>query len=202
VYNATSCAGCHQNPVTGGSSQINELRAGKWDGTQFVDHPGGSLIQDRAIDASIQEKVYDEYGIRAFRLSMNVLGDGYIEAIADETLVAIANSQPRFMRGLIVRVPVLEADGAERIGRFGWKNQQASLESFAADAYLNEMGVTSPLQPSEKFAVVFAGPRPVAHLPEFTVAVPRDRRFGPMRARRRSSPLPKKNSGLLPIQLV
>jgi CxxC motif-containing protein (DUF1111 family) len=36
-----------------------------------------------------------------------------------------------------------------RAGRFGWKNQHASLISFAADAYLNEMGITSPLQPTE-----------------------------------------------------
>ena len=28
VYNAQSCAECHQNPVTGGTSQIGELRAG------------------------------------------------------------------------------------------------------------------------------------------------------------------------------
>src|SRR5690242_12955496 len=28
VYNAQSCAECHQNPVTGGISQITELRAG------------------------------------------------------------------------------------------------------------------------------------------------------------------------------
>jgi len=28
LYNAHSCAECHQNPVTGSSSQISELRAG------------------------------------------------------------------------------------------------------------------------------------------------------------------------------
>src|SRR5713101_4627609 len=32
VYNAQSCAECHQNPVTGGISQISELRAGHNDG--------------------------------------------------------------------------------------------------------------------------------------------------------------------------
>lgn len=40
-------------------------------------------------------------------------------------------------------------EGAERTGRFGWKNQQASLVSFFADAYVNEMGITSPLEPVE-----------------------------------------------------
>ena len=53
------------------------------------------------------------------------------------------------MRGTAVRVPVLEAGSVVRIGRFGWKSQHASLESFSADAYLNEMGITSPLFPDE-----------------------------------------------------
>src|SRR6185436_441533 len=55
VYNARSCGGCHENPVSGGISQVTELRAGSFNGTNFVDHVGGSLINDRAIDASIQE---------------------------------------------------------------------------------------------------------------------------------------------------
>ena len=53
------------------------------------------------------------------------------------------------MRGQLINVPVLERPGTTRIGRFGWKNQQASLVSFSADAYVNEMGITSPLQPDE-----------------------------------------------------
>src|SRR5262249_14422732 len=84
-----------------------------------------------------------------FRGSLSILGDGFVEAIADDTLVAISNNQPASMRGQVIRVPVSEANGALRVGRFGWKNQHASLQSFAADAYLNEMGITSPLQPTE-----------------------------------------------------
>jgi CxxC motif-containing protein (DUF1111 family) len=53
------------------------------------------------------------------------------------------------MRGTAIMVPVLEGDGSARVGRFGWKSQHASLESFSADAYLNEMGITSPLLPTE-----------------------------------------------------
>jgi CxxC motif-containing protein (DUF1111 family) len=68
-------------------------------------------------------------------------------------LVAIANSQPfqsgGRIAGQIIQVPVSEAGNALRVGRFGWKNQHASLVSFSADAYLNEMGITSPLQPTE-----------------------------------------------------
>ncbi len=54
VYNAQACVECHQNPVTGAISQITELRAGHVAANgAFVEAPGGSLINDRAIDASI-----------------------------------------------------------------------------------------------------------------------------------------------------
>ena len=149
VYNAQACAECHQNPVTGSSSQIVELRAGRFDGFTFTDRPGGSLNNDRAIDAAIQERLFGADNVRTFRTSLNTLGDGFVEAIADSTLVAIRAAQPASVRGTIINVPVLEAPGVTRAGRFGWKNQHGSLLSFSADAYLNEMGITSPLQPTE-----------------------------------------------------
>ncbi len=149
VYNAQSCAECHQNPVTGGISQITELRAGHFDGFNFIDHPGGSLINDRAINPDFQERVLGGNEVRTFRTSLNTLGDGFVESIDSNTLVAISNSQPAGMRGQFIQVPVGEAGGAIRGGRFGWKNQHASLLSFSADAYLNEMGITSPLQPND-----------------------------------------------------
>jgi len=154
VYNAQSCTECHQNPVTGASSQISELRAGHRDGAgNFVDAPGGSLINDRAIDASIQERVPGAEDVRTFRMSTNTLGGGFVEAINSNTIVALANAQPGqsngAINGQVIQVPVSEAPGAVRVGRFGWKNQHASLLSFSADAYLNEIGITSRLQPTE-----------------------------------------------------
>src|SRR5881296_984094 len=135
VYNAQSCAECHQNPVTGAISQITELRAGSFNGFTFVDHPGGSLINDRAIDPSFQERVLGGNNVRTFRTSLNTLGDGFVESVDSNTLVAISNGQPSGMRGQFIEVPVGEAGGLTRGGRFGWKNQHASLLSFA---YLNE----------------------------------------------------------------
>jgi CxxC motif-containing protein (DUF1111 family) len=64
-------------------------------------------------------------------------------------LLAIRDRQPASIRGTALEVAVLEANNAPRIGRFGWKSQHASLESFAADAYLNEMGITTPVLPDE-----------------------------------------------------
>src|SRR5262249_37758841 len=122
VYNAQACAECHQNPVTGGISQITQLGAGHFFGGNFNDHPGGSLINDRAINAAIQERVLGGNEVRTFRTSLNVLGDGFVEAINSNTLAAIANAQPGqsggAITGLFQQVPVLEAPGNNRGARF------------------------------------------------------------------------------------
>ena len=149
TYNAQSCAACHQNIVTGGSSEIAVHRTGRTDNGEFFESLGGSLIHSRATHPDIVEHVSPEENVRTFRMSTNTLGAGYVEAISNSTLLAIRDSQPGRMRGTAIAVPVLEAGSASRIGRFGWKTQHASLESFAADAYLNEMGITTPLLPDE-----------------------------------------------------
>jgi len=149
TYNAQSCRECHQNVVTGGASQVAERRSGRFANGQFFESLGGTLIQSRATHPDLVERVIPEDAIRTFRISTNTLGNGFVEAIANSTLLAIRDKQPAEMRGSAVIVPVLEANGTSRIGRFGWKSQHASLESFSADAYLNEMGITSPLFPEE-----------------------------------------------------
>ena len=166
VYNATSCVSCHQNPITGSASQISELRVGHDEPDPddpkkmiFVEPPSGSLIHQRAIDATAQEHARPQDVVRALRMSTSILGDGYIEVIPDADLLKIRDAQPPAMQGLPVAVPVVvglkkgggptDFEVVERLGRFGWKCQEASLVNFAAGAYLNEMGVTSPLQPRE-----------------------------------------------------
>ena len=177
VYNAQSCAACHQNPVTGGISQISELRAGHPDSfgnfvpaTVTINDGGGlvgvtianrSLINQRATCPGVvtdvtthaivynhpneqaQERVPGTETIRARRMTTNVLGLGFVECISNTTLQNIPNGQPAGMQGQLTAVPVAEAGGALRIGRFGWKSQDASLLTFSSGAYLNEMGITN-----------------------------------------------------------
>jgi len=172
LYNAQSCRECHQNPVSGAASQVTELRVGHQapdghflnpeipiaHGTEVI--MGRSLVNDRAICPSgafpnneIQERVPETETIRAFRISLNLLGDGFVEAVADQTLIDLADQQckssHRKICGQVLHVPIVEAPGQTAVGRFGWKDQHASLLSFAADAYLNEMGITNRLQPDE-----------------------------------------------------
>jgi CxxC motif-containing protein (DUF1111 family) len=169
VYNARSCVDCHAQPNVGGTSQVTELRIGHTDANgNFVNPsitindgattiPNRSLINDRAICAQDSANVPGAETIRALRATTNVLGDGFVEAIDSNTLLGIANAQPGQsggqIAGTLIQVPVSEAPGQVRAGRFGWKNQQASLLSFAADAYVNEQGVTSRLQPNESTTV-------------------------------------------------
>jgi CxxC motif-containing protein (DUF1111 family) len=152
TYNGQSCAECHQNVATGGASQVTEHRTGYLKDGEFFESVGGSLVHSRATYPDIVEHVYGDDTVRTFRISTNTLGNGFVEAVANSTLLSIQARQPAAMRGTAVMVAVLEAAGQVRIGRFGLKDQHGSLESFAADAYLNEMGITSPLFPDENKA--------------------------------------------------
>ena len=91
--------------------------------------------------------------IRTLRLSLSLLGDGFVEAVADQTLIDLSKQQCKSSHGKIcgqiLYVPIVEAPGQMGVGRFGWKDQHASLLSFAGDAYLNEMGIINRLQPNE-----------------------------------------------------
>ena len=169
VFNARACAECHQNPVSGGASQFTELRAGHLDAAGNFVNPtvlindgansisGRSIINDRAVIPQAQEHVPVTEEIRALRAALNTLGDGFVEAIDDGTLLAIAENQADVSEGRIhgeaIQVPVLEAPGQTRVGRFGWKDQHGSLLSFIGDAYLNEMGVTNRLRPKDTTTV-------------------------------------------------
>jgi CxxC motif-containing protein (DUF1111 family) len=153
IFNAAGCGECHSsNPMLGATNQINEKRAGFFNAQTgvFTDHAGGSLIQDRSFRPEEQERIDPAtVNVIALRSTISVLGDGFVEAVSNTTLQNIANGQPAAQRGLVINVPVLERPGTTRIGRFGHKGQQASLLSFSADAYVNEMGITSPMQPDE-----------------------------------------------------
>jgi CxxC motif-containing protein (DUF1111 family) len=169
VYNATICADCHQGPVTGSPSQITEIRAGHLDvngnfvnPTIFINHgkdmiTGRSLINDRAICPQAEEHLPPTENIRALRAVLNTLGDGFVEAVDDQTLINIAAEQPKLSHGKIagetVEVPILEAPSATRVGRFGWKDQHGSLLSFSGDAYLNEVGISNRLKPTDTTTV-------------------------------------------------
>jgi CxxC motif-containing protein (DUF1111 family) len=165
VFNATSCVECHNNGVAGSASQFTEQRFGHTDANGNFVNPtvtinggantitGRSIVNDRAICPQAQEHVASTETIHALRAVLNTLGDGFVEAAGDQTYLMIAASQPSQSKGLIhgeaIQVPVFEAPGQTAVGKFGWKDQDATILSFSGDAYLNEMGVTNRLKPKD-----------------------------------------------------
>jgi CxxC motif-containing protein (DUF1111 family) len=183
LYNAQSCRECHQNPTSGGTSQVSELRVGHLAPDLRFQNPeipinrgaeiisGRTLVNDRAICPSaafptteIQEHVPESENVRTTRISLGLLGDGFVEAVADQTFVELARKQCKDTKhkicGQLLYVPIVEATGETGVGRFGWKDQHASLLSFSGDAYLNEMGITTRLFPDEVTKLCNAAPEP------------------------------------------
>ena len=151
TFNGVSCAACHATPAVGGSSEINETRAARRDGLAYIELPGGSLFQSDAIRPDCSEAVPANANVIAERQSQPLFGLGLIEAVADGQIEAYRAQQERISPGQAGRVHRVfdVATRRRRVGRFGWKAQQATLAAFSGDAYLNEMGITSPLFPRE-----------------------------------------------------
>ena len=76
-------------------------------------------------------------------LFLIAMGDGYVECIDGNTLLAISNSQPEHARS-IHPGPSQRAAGNNHEGRFSWKNQHTSLVSFRPTPYLNRWVSPAP----------------------------------------------------------
>lgn len=151
IFNDVSCVACHSAAAAGGAGTATVTRFGRLTHGRFdpLAQSGGSLLQRLAIDPAALEHVPREANIVALRLTTPLFGAGLIEAIPDSEIRQ--NAERRKPDGISGRAATIVdiASGEERVGRFGWKAQHASLLGFAADAYLNEMGVTNRFFPVE-----------------------------------------------------
>ena len=159
IFNDVSCATCHLTPAVGGGSEILETRFGRLgDDGSFDAMPqfGGGLLQKNGIGVAgncdyLAELVPGEATIVADRRTTPLFGLGLVDATPDSTFWAVAHeekSHPDGIAGLVSVVTDLST-GQDAVGKFGWKGQVPTLFQFSGDAYLNEMGVTSPQFPDE-----------------------------------------------------
>jgi CxxC motif-containing protein (DUF1111 family) len=155
VFNDEACADCHRQ---GAGTNRTVVRFGRTDRSGFdpLVEFGGSLMQSRGIglvtmtDGSTHvfngERVPLQATVRASRRSTSLLGLGFVDAVPDDTWLAIAareRSADPTTAGQ-VHLTVSRLSGETVVGKFGWKAQVPSLREFAGDALLNEMGITSP----------------------------------------------------------
>jgi CxxC motif-containing protein (DUF1111 family) len=172
-FNAASCIACHVRngrgrPLMGESLVRVALRNG-----QPV--PGlGHQVRDRAVfgarpDAAVTVAWREREGrrrpevrlegdasrdlsersvARSLRVAPPLVGLGLLEAVPEEAILALADPDDRDGDGISGRPHWLEeGTGAPRLGRFGWKAGAATVRDQTADAFLNDMGLTSPVRP-------------------------------------------------------
>ena len=155
AFNGTSCAVCHNVPAIGGGGIIAELRAGRRNARgefEAFDASGETLFHLFSVPGhGCQPIVPADATVFARRVPIPLFGAGLVEAIPDETLRALEDPNDRDRDGVSGRAALVTdvATGERRVGRFGWKAQHATLLTFGADAYRNEMGITNDVFPDE-----------------------------------------------------
>ena len=161
VFNDVSCSACHFVGGTGGGSNVFETRFGlQAGGFDPLAQLGGTLVQRQGIgDDGVPdpacffdgEVVPPEANVTAQRRSTPLFGLGLVDAVPDSTFQALARRQRERTPERAGRVSIAtnRANRSPAVAKFGWKAQIQSLFEFSANAYLNEMGITSPLFPLE-----------------------------------------------------
>jgi CxxC motif-containing protein (DUF1111 family) len=155
VFNDESCADCHRN---GGATNRTVRRFGRVNGGVFdpLAELGGSLIQSRGIRSVttvdgthdfVGERLPPEATVSALRRSQALQGLGLVDAVEDDSWRALAQAQLEADPSTAGKVHIVLdlSTGRNAVGKFGWKAQVPSLAQFAADALLNEIGITNPL---------------------------------------------------------
>jgi len=114
------------------------------------------MLQDEAIGtvngfAWARETLPPAATVVAQRRTTPVFGLGLVDATPDATFAAVALWQRAHhpeVAGRPARVRNL-LNNVDAAGRFGWKASQPTLLQFTADAFVNEMGITTPMFPDE-----------------------------------------------------
>jgi CxxC motif-containing protein (DUF1111 family) len=97
------------------------------------------------------------------RFGPPVLGRGYIEAVDDAEIARVETEQAartdgiHGKRNMLAFASIANPDatfdpykmGDIVVGRFALKARVATLDDFAADAFQNDMGITTPMRPTE-----------------------------------------------------
>ena len=167
VFNEKACGACHGIPVLGGSGNQIERRFGEVNNGVFYgydqssDNEGGTLRQlfsnGTYTNGSVSCTIPVEHEPptatvhNVGRRALPLFGLGLVDAMPDSFFDFLASIEPASTRGTVLRrlsdFPDFrdpnQSTTATRVQRFGIKDQQTNLISFAGDAYINEMGIST-----------------------------------------------------------
>jgi len=164
IFNAQACGQCHTNGAIGGAGEQIERRFGRFDNGVFnpLGNEGGSLRQlftlgqftalnGQACNVPLEREPADATVHNVGRLTTPTFGLGLVDAMPDSFFDGLVAAEPAAQRGTVNRGQIVlpnpgdpsQAVGTTRVTRFGWKAGVPSMIQFAADAYVNEMGITT-----------------------------------------------------------
>lgn len=164
IFNESACGNCHTEGAIGGAGVQIERRFGRFDFGRFNDlsERGGSLRQlftvgtfiglnGQRCTVPLEVEPNNAQVRNVGRLTTPLFGLGLVDAMPDSFFINLASSQPFAIRGIANRVTILlpnpddptQRVGGTRVGRFGWKAGVPTLVQFSADAYVNEMAITT-----------------------------------------------------------
>jgi CxxC motif-containing protein (DUF1111 family) len=157
LFNQNSCAGCHAYPSVGGMgsaglgtvTRIGRLTSAGFDSLAGRGGPiarAHSVTED-GLACDLEAGIPRSANMTSVRNAPDLHGAGLIDAIPDEEIAAGAVARGDGVHGRPHKVKT--ADGRERIGRFGWKADTASLYQFVGEAFRNELGITNPVAPAD-----------------------------------------------------
>lgn len=114
--------------------------------------PDGTRVELRKPRIRVEQLAFGPLGddvMMSLRNARAVFGLGYLEAISEADILALAALQKT--QGLNGRPNTVRDDvtGTVALGRFGWKANQPSVRQQIAAAFLGDMGVTSTLYPRQ-----------------------------------------------------
>lgn len=157
LFVANSCGSCH--PGDGKGHPFTTLtRFGQYDGTgnQYL-HLGGPQLQNRAIPGFQPETLPEGVGYSRLTPPANT-GLGYLDAVSDADILAWADPDDSDGDGisgvpnwipmkpyLVARPGTVEVDG-KYIGRFGKKAAAYDLHQQTAQAYNEDIGISSTFE--------------------------------------------------------
>lgn len=169
LYIRHACADCHQAGVRG-PGLVQKMSVVQADGVTAAEDQSmlayGHTVRPY-VTAGAKTPILppDDKAVKlSVRVGPPVIGRGYMEAVADseiERMEAEQKGRDDGIHGRVNRVTYQSQENPDKtfashtfgeknlIGRFGLKARVATLDDFTADAFQGDMGITSPMRPTE-----------------------------------------------------
>jgi CxxC motif-containing protein (DUF1111 family) len=168
LYIRTACSSCHAEGSRG-PGLVQKMVIVEADGTtpaadQTALAYGHTVRPGMAAGATLPIAPPATAGLKlSVRVGPPVLGRGYVEAVDEAELVRLEAAQATRndgIHGKIGRAPFASLpnpdprfgtfqQGEVVVGRLGLKSRIATLDDFTADAFQGDMGLTTPMRPTE-----------------------------------------------------